>query len=126
MINTEFGQKIGAWAFIVGIVVALVVSLIISFGGQMYDWVIPLMLVLGIIVGLFNITSGETKLYLIAAIAFLLSFTSLNAAAALLPNVLAEPTIQFFSMMVAFVAASTAIVAIQTLFFLAKTSRGRV
>jgi len=121
MISNETGRQIGAWAFIIGIIVAAIISLIAAFGniGDV-GWVPPLMLILGLIVGLLNITSNETKMYLIAAIAFLISFGSLVSIAELFGPTAGAAFGTFAGLMVLFVAPGAAIVAVKTLFHLAR------
>lgn len=69
--NTSIMEKVGVWAFVVGFVIALAVS-IISPLGLTATWIMVLA-VLGLIVGLLNITDNEVGLYLIASVAFIIS-----------------------------------------------------
>jgi lipoprotein signal peptidase len=64
-------EKIGEWAFIIGVIIAVIAGALYSFLGE-FSQQIPLVLViLGIVVGLLNIKDKETTPFLIAAIALL-------------------------------------------------------
>ncbi|MBN1385345.1 hypothetical protein JW968_00010 [Candidatus Woesearchaeota archaeon] len=66
--------RLGVWAFLVG----LIISIVVPFFGATYfaTWVLVLG-ILGIIVGLLNITDSEISLYLIASITFMIAGSSL-------------------------------------------------
>lgn len=59
-------QKIGAWAFVLGVIMAVLLGLF----GQGQPWATTatsVLVLIGLIVGLLNVTAKETKDYLIAA-----------------------------------------------------------
>lgn len=58
------GNKIGSWAFLVGVILAVVFGLGLTNGAA--PWMISLVFILGIIVGLLNVTAGEVDAFLIA------------------------------------------------------------
>jgi hypothetical protein len=68
---------VGAWSFIVGGLVAIILGAIPSIAGA---WVIGLLLVLGLIVGLLNITDHEVLPFLIACVAFLVAAPTFGVA----------------------------------------------
>jgi hypothetical protein len=68
--NTE---TIGRWAFIAGVIIAILAGIAAAFGGAMADWAPLVMLILGIVVGLTTITEKETTPFLVAAIALLVA-----------------------------------------------------
>lgn len=111
MMNT-----VGPWSFIAGIVIAVLVGLVVVFGGAIPNWAPVLLAVLGLIVGFMNVTGGEARGFLIAAVAFLLSFNSLSGIASLLGTATGEGFGAFFSLMGVFVAPAAAIVAFKELF----------
>jgi len=57
-------QTIGKWAFIVGLIMAVLAGLFFQ-----PDWAIWVLAVLGVIVGFLNITGEDTRSFLLAAIA---------------------------------------------------------
>jgi len=68
--DNGFLSKVGPWAFILGLVVAVVSAL----SGTVF-WVLG---VLGLVVGLLNITDREITLYLLASLTFLVSANALS------------------------------------------------
>ncbi|TRO58437.1 hypothetical protein [[Eubacterium] cellulosolvens] len=68
--NTE---SIGRWAFIAGVIIAILAGIASAVGGGMGGWVPLVMLILGVIVGLTTITEKETTPFLVAAIALLVA-----------------------------------------------------
>lgn len=106
--------KIGEWAFLAGVAIALLLGLFI--GEAVGAWATTL-IVLGIMVGILNIAEKETTAYLVAAIALLvagsaglgsLPFTNLMNLSAMLGNI------------VLFVAPAAVIVAVKTVLTLGK------
>jgi hypothetical protein len=103
-------RTVGKWAFIIGLVLAGVVGLFFQ-----VEWVVWVLAILGAIVGLLNITVEDTQSFLLAAIAFALSATALNA----IP--LVGGTIgNILGYVAAFVAGATIVVAAKTLFVTAR------
>jgi ATP synthase protein I len=97
---------VGKWAFIVGLVIAVIAGLLFQ-----AVWVVWVLALLGVVVGLLNISTEETERFLLAAIAFLLSATALGVIpliGGLIDNILAY--------VAAFVAGATVVVALVTLF----------
>lgn len=67
-------QKYGSWAFIIGVVLAIIIGLLGSgvFGG--FASTLPLVFViLGIIIGLLNISDKEITSFLVAVVALLVA-----------------------------------------------------
>jgi hypothetical protein len=65
--------RIGKWAFIIGLVIAVIAGLFFQ-----PAWAIWVLAILGVIVGLLNVTAEDTRGFLLAAIALTLSATALN------------------------------------------------
>jgi len=70
-------QRIGAYAFLLGILASIVFGLIPKLSGV--EWVAIVLVILGIIVGLLNIEDKNVTLFLVATITFLATSASLNA-----------------------------------------------
>lgn len=105
----------GAIAFIVGLILAVFIALF----GTLGSWATWALAALGLVVGLLNVTGKEAGRFLLAAVAFVVTFTSLGTIFAPLP--VAGPVIQgFFNQMVVFMAPATAVVAISSLFSIVK------
>lgn len=104
-------NHVGAWAFIVGLVLAIVIAI---FGIQQ-AWPIYLLAILGVVVGLLNISDREVLPFLIATIAFLFTFATLSGIVSPIPGV--GPSLaSFFSLINVFVAPAAAVVAFKALF----------
>ena len=63
-------EKIGVWAFIGGLIIAAGIAIFSS--SSTPTWAVPVIAILGLIVGFLNVSESEVKMYLIASIAFLL------------------------------------------------------
>jgi hypothetical protein len=69
-------QRIGGWAFIVGVIVAVVLPIFTPLS----VWLTSLLIVLGLVIGCLNIAAAETQTFLLAAIALVIvsGFSSTN------------------------------------------------
>jgi len=99
-------ETIGKWAFIIGLVIAILAGLLFQPG-----WALWVLAILGVIVGLLNITAEETRSFLLASIALTLSATALNT----LP-VIGTAFSYVLPFVVAFVAGGMIVVALIDLF----------
>ena len=84
---------VGAWAFLIGIVLAVVFAFFDVSGLWWMGWIL---FVLGLIIGFLNISDSETQPFLLAGVVLVIiaslgnsAFTSLAYIPALLKNVLA-------------------------------------
>jgi hypothetical protein len=102
--------RIGKWAFILGLVIAVLAGLLFQ-----PEWAIWVLAILGVIVGLLNVTTEDTRGFLMAAIALTLSATALNTIPVV--GTAFEVILPF---VVAFVAGATIVVAIKELFQVAQ------
>ena len=109
--DTDRFAKYGRWAFIIGLVIAVLAGLLFQ-----PDWAIWVLAILGVIVGLLNVTAEDTRGFLLAAIALTLSATALNT----IPFVGTSFTV-IMSFVVAFVAGATLVVAFKELFVTASS-----
>jgi hypothetical protein len=99
-------EMVGKWAFIIGLVVAVLAGILFQPG-----WAIWVLAILGVIVGLLNVTAEETRGFLLASIALTLSATALNT----LP-VVGTALSYVLPFVVAFVAGGMIVVALKELF----------
>jgi hypothetical protein len=102
---------IGKWAFIVGLVIAVLAGIFLQ-----PDWAIWVLAILGVIVGLLNVTAEDTRGFLLAAIALTLSATALNT----LP-VVGKAFELILPFVVAFVSGAMLVVAFKELFQTARS-----
>lgn len=104
---------LGAWAYLLGLAIAIVAG---AFNAT--DSMVALVLgVLGLLVGLMNITEKEVPNFLVAGIAFLLSATALSKLGLELGQVWMTGV---FNNIAAFVAPAVAIVALKAVYDLSK------
>ena len=104
-------EKLGSWAFVIGLIIAVVMGLV-SYAGATTIWILAF---LGLVVGLLNVTGEESQHFLIAGIAFIVSASSL---ARVLPL---EVVQNMLGNIVVIVSPATAVVAIKALFDIAKS-----
>lgn len=70
--------KIGHWAFLVGVLVAIIVGLVPSAAASpVVPWVL---LVVGLLIGFLNVTEKETTGFLVAAVALVVVSDASNVA----------------------------------------------
>ena len=105
---------VGAWAYIVGIVIAALAAVFVQQGLDLLTYIV--LAVLGVIVGLLNITEDEVLLFLVASVALVVSA---NGVRGVLENILFMET--FLNNVIIFTAASAFIVSIKSLFKVAKS-----
>ena len=106
-------EKVGVWSFYTGLAIA-VISAIMSSSGMGAGTAL-LLGALGILVGLLNVTGGETKLFLVATIAFMVGASSLGGLLKVIPSVGAFIP-AFLDGVIVFVAPSAAIVALKAIY----------
>jgi hypothetical protein len=104
-------SKLGHWAFIVGILIAIIAGLVPAWQTPTITWVL---VILGLIVGLLNISAKETVEFLVASIALLVigSAGAIPALGTIILSVLAN--------IVAFVAPAALVVALLSIYKLAQ------
>ncbi len=113
-------KQLGPWAYILGVVIAILAGFIMPANAM-----IALVLgVLGLIVGLLNITDKEVQLFLVASIAFIVGASSLAAVAAGVlagaPLGVAAGLVSALQYLVSFTAPAAAIVGLLALYKLSK------
>jgi uncharacterized membrane protein len=99
-------ERVGKWAFIAGLVLAVLLGYILGLG-----WAVWVLAILGVIVGLLNVTREDTERFLLAAIAFGISVTALNTVPGLGPHIT-----NILGYVAAFVAGAVVVVALKALF----------
>ncbi|NYZ76815.1 hypothetical protein H0O02_00700 [Candidatus Micrarchaeota archaeon] len=118
--------KYGEWAFLLGVILALVIGLFSSQLGIASAYLMAVLAILGLVVGFLNVTEKEVNTFLIAAIALLAIpnvLVPLNTSLALVPQVGATVAIWLsgiFSAIGVFVAPAALIVALKAIYSLAK------
>ena len=102
--------QLGKWAFIGGIVLAVVAAFVSQL--SLVYWALA---VLGLVVGFLNVTAEETKGFLLSAVALILSASAVQG----IPLV-GELVTAIMGNLVAFMSAAVLVVALKSLFETAK------
>ena len=105
-------EKIGVWSFYAGLVLAIVAAFAMQ-GNTMIPWVLG---ILGIVVGLLNVTDKETSTFLVATIALVVSASSLGSLFSAWGSISA-----FLMNVVTFVAPGAAVVALKAIWDITKS-----
>ncbi|MBS1250821.1 MAG: hypothetical protein MAG431_02418 [Chloroflexi bacterium] len=100
-------DKSGRYLFIAGLVIAVLAGLIFS-GAAWATWVLA---ILGLVVGFLNVSGEETKGFLLAGIAFILTASALQSV-----PVIGEYLTSILDYVVVFVSGALLVVALQALF----------
>lgn len=115
-------QRVGAWAFILGVLVAIIAGIVTVAVAATSAWVILLLVILGLIVGFLNIQDKQITGFLIAAIALMIlggaNLTALNNIIAGLGTLVTA----ILGNIAVFVAPAALVVALKEVVNLAKTS----
>lgn len=70
---------IGAWAFLIGVILAIVIGLLAAFDIGDYPILLGILVILGIIVGFLNISSKDMNTFLLVAVSLVIvSFAGLS------------------------------------------------
>ena len=118
-------QQIGSYAFIVGVIIAFIAGIGVSgLLGNAAGWIPLVLVILGLIVGLLNITDKETEKFLIAAVALMVvgttagGLTVIDGVLSPVGSMLAGIVVQIG----VFVAPAALIVAIKAVYNLARSA----
>lgn len=65
-------QRVGGWAFILGVVIAIIAGLVAGYITIYAGWIGFVLVILGLIVGFLNLNDKEMQPFLIAALALML------------------------------------------------------
>jgi hypothetical protein len=116
--------KVGVWSYIGGLVIAALLGVLAwANGSSMQGWSVILLAVLGLIVGLLNISDSEVNTFLLGAVAFVIAsasmgvvFSTLSASGAAWASGLAV----FMNAITVFTAPGALVVAFKALYKVAK------
>jgi hypothetical protein len=106
-------KKIGSLAFIAGVAVSLVTGFITA------SWILPVLTILGLVVGFLNVTTREMQTFVLVAIGLVL----ISAFAA--PQIRSLPEVgpilsRIYPALLLFLAPAATVVALRGLFMIAK------
>jgi hypothetical protein len=110
-------QKYGSYAFMLGVIVAVLAGLLPLMGMQELGWVPLLLVILGFLVGLLNIKDKETTHFLIAALALGMGSTALSPLAGIVGM---DMVFDIFRNIALFVSPAAFVVAIKAIYEIAR------
>ena len=119
-------QSLGYWAFIIGVIIALILGAASSYVADFTGWLLLALVILGFVVGLLNIGDKEIQSFLIAAIALMASGPLFNLALVGIEHVplindILEIIAGIFGYVGIFVAPAALIVALKSVYSLGST-----
>jgi hypothetical protein len=109
------GNMLGAWAFLGGVILAIIIGLVPGTPA----WTTLVLLIIGLIVGLLNVTATEAKEFMLASTALVI-VSALGGSALMALNVAGLQIGGIFAALVAMFVPATIIVALKAVFALAK------
>ena len=115
MAKSKSGNKIGSWAFLIGVILAVLLGIMTAAGGGIGIGMIYVLFILGIVIGLLNIANEETMPFLMSgAVLVIVSWMAKDVVSEipLFAGILQALTILF--------VPATIIVALKNVFALAK------
>jgi len=104
-------ELLGKWAFLIGIIIAVIAGFATGYATT----VVPVLFVLGLLVGFLNITEKDSTKFLVAAIALLTGGIASISALSIL-GVVIDFVNTILGNFVAFVSASALVIAIKAVF----------
>ena len=120
MAKKSLMSKVGVWSYIAGILIAAILGLVATFGtGSIQGWHVAVLGILGVIVGLLNISDDEVQMFLVAAIAFVVA----SSGMAVVFNSLGDAFVGlevFMNAIAIFTAPGALVVAFKALYNVAK------
>lgn len=112
-------QKVGGWAFILGVVIAIVAGFAAALAAWTSGYVLLLLVILGVVVGFLNIEDKQVMGFLVAAIALMAvgtaNLVSIDMAVPML-GTLIQSVVQNIA---AFVAPAALVVALKEVYNIA-------
>ncbi len=109
-------MKIGEISFILGLVIAILAGIFVSFTNS--GWIVLALVVLGLIVGFLNITEKETQPFLIASIALIV--TAISGSMLTIIPFIGNALNAIVQNIAVFVAPAVIVVSIKAVYALAK------
>lgn len=107
-------QKVGFWVFLLGVVVSLAAAVL-----PLGPGLTSLLIVLGLVVGFLNVTSNETSTFLLAVVALVI-VNAFGGNILAHVEVIGERLANVLGAIVVFVVPATIVVALRTIYSLAK------
>jgi hypothetical protein len=119
------GSSVGEYAFIIGVIIAVVLGIAGSYmGAAALAWLTSILVVLGLVVGYMNVVGKDTKEFLLVATVLIIAVFAGGASDALGGVVYIGAFLKgIFNAVLAFTIAATIIVGLKDVFLLAKSDK---
>jgi len=117
MAKKSIMSKVGVWSYVAGIALALIFGLIALIMQEevLPWWAVVTLVVLGVVVGLLNISDEEVQMFLLGSVAFVISASSLGTVFASLGSSYAFLQVMTYAIVV-FTAPGALVVAFKALY----------
>lgn len=104
---------IGAWAFLIGVILAMVIGFFAnSLSSSAYRGILIILVIIGIVIGLLNVKAKESSKFLFASLALVIvGYTGGTVVLTVIPRLS-----EFFSALMILFVPATIIVALKTVF----------
>lgn len=113
-------ESLGRWAFILGVVIAIIAGLVGGWVVSYMPWVLLVLVILGLVVGFLNLAAKEFNDFLLASIALILVGTIANLVSIDIVVPLLGSVIQaMINNIAAFVAPAALVVSVKAVYSLA-------
>ena len=112
--------KVGAWAFIIGVVIALILGFLPP---ALQSIGVPVLVLMGIVVGFLNVTEKETSAFLMAAVSIMIALFTAGSAISAQLSTLGIMGTYFMGLLGSvnmFVFPATIVVAMKAIYNMAK------
>ena len=114
-------EKMGDYAFIIGVVVAVVLGIASPALGGATTWLTSLLILAGLVIGFLNVTGKETKEFLMVSLALVITAFAGNASGTLGSVQVLGPYLQgILNSILAVVVPATIVVALKDIWGLTK------
>ncbi|MDD5193434.1 MAG: hypothetical protein PHF67_02505 [Candidatus Nanoarchaeia archaeon] len=114
------GKSLGAWIFLIGVILAVILGLFgtTQFIMNIQDIILVILLIAGLVIGFMNVTGGETQKFLLASV--VLVIVSVMAEGAIPGNFIGGFITAILKNLLALIVPATIVVALKSIFVVAK------
>ncbi len=113
------GKSLGAWIFLIGVIIAIVLGLFsakLSAGTQ--GIVLAILIIVGLVIGFMNVSGGETQRFLLASV--ILVIVSAMGEGAIPSGMIGGYVVAILNALLVLFVPATIVVALKSLFVIAK------
>lgn len=113
------GKSLGAWIFLIGVVLAIILGLFsANLSAGMQGIVVAILIIVGLVIGFMNITGGETQKFLLSGV--ILVIVSAMGEGAIPSGVIGGYLTAILNALLVLFVPATIVVALKSIFVVAK------